>query len=439
MKLNTKFFNNESGGMMMEILLSLTIAAVALPFVMRDMDGRTRRAENVVIARDISMTRDALEKYMDVHKRELFAPTGRNITRVKVSDLAEYGNIPNNTEKFQARIIKSRDRGGRSVLAGMVIYDSADISPMRTHEIAELGGQSAGFAERGQAYGAFGTWQSKTNIFDANFGAESILTGTNTILSGGDFLWRLPSGEALNATMASDLSLGEYDISDAGSIDAYDAQWSEIVKANLINARKVQITPRTNLESEFIVSGETLVMGALTSDSRNAQISGELFLNGDARLSRLDAGELWVGDLNLNGFSIGGSEEPATLKIGQTLDITRGRVSARIATIGYTGSVAPKIVVAERIEDSSDTSYYWDFASGDARLFDVSAGQLGQMVRDALRAGAVKQKTTTETIIGQVSANRNATIADYVRAINEIRTQVEQKYIQLNLRESGIQ
>jgi hypothetical protein len=365
---------------------------------------------------------------MDARKRELMAPTGQAVTRVRIQDLAEYGNIPKDHDKFQARIIKSRDVGGRAVLSGMVIFDSADISPVRTREIAELGGESAGFAERGEAYGAFGTWRSKTSIFDARFGKDSIVEGTGTILSGGDFLWRLPSLDALDASMASDLSLGGYDIDDALSVDAYSADWTEIFKANLISARKVQITPRANWDSRLVVSGEALVMGALTSDSRNAELSDGLFLNGEARLSRLEAAELWVGDLRLNGLSIGGSDQPAILKVSGVIDTTRGRITSRVATIGYAGSVAPKIIVSERLEDSSDKSYYWDLKLKKAALSDASLGHLGQMVKDVVRAESRNPRTTAETVISQVAANSNATLSDYIRAINEVRNRVTEKY-----------
>ena len=166
--------------------LSLAIAASILPFVMRELNDRAKRAENVRIARDIDITKDALERYMIAHKIKLFEPTGRVITKVKIRDLAKYGNIPKDHDKFQARIIKS-GYGGHSVLSGMVIYNSADISPLRTREIAELGGVSSGFIDKNHAHGAFGTWRSRTNIFDAQLGKNSIVGGTKTLLSGGDF------------------------------------------------------------------------------------------------------------------------------------------------------------------------------------------------------------------------------------------------------------
>lgn len=423
----------------MEILLSLAIAAFALPFVLRELDARSGRAANVRVARDIAQTRAALEKYMEARKLELLAPTGRTITRVRIRDLAEYGGIAKDNGKFQARIIKSRDRGGRSVLSGMVIFESADISPVRTREIAELGLDSAGFVENNEAYGAYGTWRSKVNIFDAKLGKDSIVESTGTILSGGGFLWRLPSDNPLDGSMASDLSLGGYGIKDADSLDAFSARFTEILKAGLISARKVQITPRANWDSGLDISGETLVQGVLTSESRNMEISGDLFLNSSARLSKLEAERLWVGDLKLSGLSLGGSAKPNLLKVAQTIDMVRGRASAMIAMVGFAGSVAPRISVSDKIEDAGDPGYYWDLKSGAASLSDVQIASLGQMMKDAVRAESKNPKTSAENVISQVSANSNATVADYVRALNEIQSRVRAKYNRLNLNKGNVE
>jgi hypothetical protein len=433
MKNKMKYFNNENGGMMLEILLSLAIAATAVPFVMRELDGRTHRAENVRIARDINETKNALERYMTAHKPELLESSGRVVTKVKISDLTEYGNIPKDYDKFQARIIKSKDIGGHIVLSGMVIYDSADISPMRTREIAELGGEASGFVDRNQAHGVFGTWNSRTNIFDARFGKNSVVEGTNTILSGGDFLWRVPSKNPFDASMASDLIIGSNDINNVSTIDSYSSDFTEFLKSNTINARKVQITPRAELETELKVSGETLVTGALTSDSRNAEIKGSLSLSNTGTLSKLEAKELWVGSLNLSGLMINGDEKPAILKVSNIIDITRGRITATTATVGYTGSVSPKIVVTSRIEDPSNSAYYWDLTTNKAAFSDVSCGGLGKLLKYAIAAESKSPKTDTETIIREVAANNNATISDYTKAISEIQNRVKAKYNNLNL------
>jgi hypothetical protein len=433
MKNRMKIFNNENGGMMLEILLSLAIAAAAVPFVMRELDGRAHRAENVRVARDINKTKDLLEKYIIAHKLQLLEPTGRVVTKVKIGDLKEYGNIPKDYDKFQARIIKSRDRGGHVVLSGMVIYDSADISPMRTREIAQLGGEATGFVDNNQAHGTFGTWRSRTNIFDAQFGKNSIVEGTNTILSGGDFLWRVPSKNPLDASMSSDLLLGKNDINNVSTIDTYSSDFSEFFKSGVINAKKIQITPRSELETEFKVSGETLITGALTSDSRNAEIKGSVSLNGTGQISRLEANELWVGDLNLNGLSINGSDKPAILKVSSTIDITRGRITARTATVGYMGSVAPKIVITERIEDSANSTYYWDLTTNNASFSDVSCGGLNKLLRAAVSTESKNPKTDTETIIRRIVANSNATVSDYTKVITEIQNSVTAKYNSLNL------
>ena len=424
---------------MVEILLSLAIVAAALPFVLRELDTRTRRAENVRVARDIGAVRDALEKYMDLHKRELLTPIGATITRVRIGDLAEFGALPKDYNRFQARILKSRDRGGRAVLSGLVVFNSEGISPVRTREIAELGGESTGFVEKNEAYGAFGTWRSRTNIFDAKFSKDAIVESTGTILSGGDFLWRLPSPDSADATMLSDLSLGGYSIKEVGLVDAYNAEFKEIVKAGLINARRVQISPRPNWDTFLVVSGEALVSGSLTSDSRSMAVETELYLNSTARISRLEAGELWVRDLSLSGLNISGTEKPAVLKVNQTIDMVRGRVTARSVTVGYAGTIAPRLSVTERIDDSGNPGYYWDLKAEVGVLQDASFAVLNRMMKDAVKSESRASKTATEDIMGKVSANSNATVSDFVRALNDIQNRVREKYNGLNMVKYGVQ
>lgn len=424
---------------MIEILVSLVIAAVALPFVMRDMDGRVRRAENVRVARDISATRDALEKYIQANKRDLFAPTGRTITRVRIGDLAQYGNLPQDYEKFQARIIKSRDRGGNAVLSGLVVFNSDGISPLRTREITELGGASSGFIEKNEAYGAYGTWRSRVNIFDAKFAVDnSIAQSTGTFLSGGDFLWRLPSDDALDATMATGLSMGGYDIKNASSVNAFHTRTDEIANANLITARKVQISPRATLDSALVVSGETLVQGAMTSDSRNMGVAGDLFLNDSARISRLDARALWVGDLNLSGLSLGGGDKPNILKVAQTIDMVRGRVAAMTVTVGFAGTVTPRLIVSDRIEDAGNPGFYWDLVDENAELSDVQATILTPMIKNVVRAESRGQKTEAENTMSMLISNSNATLGDFVRALDGIQGRVRAKYNNLNLEQNNL-
>ncbi|MDR0967371.1 MAG: hypothetical protein LBL75_00870 [Rickettsiales bacterium] len=430
MKIKRRFFSRtQRGGMMIEILLSLAITAAALPFVLRDVANRARRAENVMVAREIADVRDALERYMDTNKYELLKPISRTITRVKMADLATYGNLPTDMDKYAARVIKSRDVNGRGVLSGVVIYNSENESVMRTREIAAFGGGSAGFIEDGRAIGVYGDWTSNTSIFDANIEKDAIVQNTGTIISSGDFLWRIPSDNATDGTMSSDLSLGGYGILDARDITTYTSDWTEIFKADAINARTARITPRADIDFGVIVSGDAGVMGALTSDSRNAELTGGLFINGDARLSRLEASQLWVRDLSLSALSSSNEDGTAAMNIGGVMDITRGHIYSQVATIGSQGSIAPKIAIETKISDNTNPNYYWDLELGDAAMSDIILGQLTPMIQNAIKKESGNSRTLSA--FSQISANNNATLLDYVRATEDIKKQLQQKYIQI--------
>ena len=414
--------------------MSLAIMASLLPFVLRLYESRAARAENIQTAKDIRLVRDALEKYMEAHKQTLLAPMGANITRVKIADLAEFGAAVEHLDKFQARIIKSRDIGGRAVLQGTVIFDSPEISPLRTREIASLGGDSAGFADRGSVIGAAGTWRTRANIFDAKFGSNAIFGQTSAVLSSGDFLWRVPSPDTLDATMASDLSLGGYSIKDALNVIASSANFSEVLKAGEIKATKALIVPRIDWDSPITIVGDTLVQGQMTANAGGIVVNGDAYLDSSAKFSKVTAMNLRTGDLNLSGLTIGGTDEPAILKIGGTIDMVQGRVTTLTATIGYAGTVAPQLEVSERLEDSSAPSYYWNFSGGDAVLSDISISGLAQMMRDAVKTETGSpRKTDSENTMGMVAANSNATVADFANALSAIQMNVRRKYNLLGL------
>ena len=91
-----------------------------------------------------------------------------------------------------------------------------------------------------------------------------------------------------------------------------------------------------------------------------------------AKLSSLTAENLWVTDMTLGGLSIDDTNDFATLKINQSLDMTSGRIEAIYVTVGYAGSITPKLVVRNRIEDSVNPGFFWDADSKSANFSDAS-------------------------------------------------------------------
>ena len=112
--------------------------------------------------------------------------------------------------------------------------------------------------------------------------------------------------------------------------------------------------------------------------------------------------------------------------------MTYGRVTAAHTTVGYAGSVTPKLVVSKLIQDSKNPDYFWDFDSGVANFYDVSIPDLPTMLKLAISNESNRTTNTTKQISGLVS-NTNATVGDFLNAISDIEKNVRVKYQMLNL------
>ncbi|MCL1785620.1 MAG: hypothetical protein FWG39_00520 [Alphaproteobacteria bacterium] len=424
----------ERGGMMVELLLALALAAAMLPFLVGQENARVRRAENLKAAADMAAVRSALEKYMEENKRELLSSVGRNVVRVSLEDLEEFDlNVESlgRAEQFQMRVVKSADRGGRSFLQGIVVMDIDGAAPIRTREIALAAGAGAGMADGPDTFGAFGTWRTKANIWNARFSDRSLLDMTAAVVSGEEFLRRVSGGGADDATMRSDLAMGGHDITGAGSIFAEASKFTETINANTAGANRLVVENRPALDGNIAVAGEALVSGALSSDSRGIDTQ-RMTVPGRARFSSVAALRLWAGDLTLGGFSVSDMDEKAaSLSVGGSIDMTGGRVTAMQMFVGGGGSVTPRLVVRERIEDPKNAAYFWDFSARDAVFFDVMLPALPQMMRQAARGADTS--TYAYRAMSAVFNNNNATVADYARALSEIERRISAEYDRLNL------
>ena len=233
MKILTGIFDNKNtsrGSMLVELLLSIALASIIIPFVFRYQQDAVTRAQNVAITNEMTEIQVALERYIMAHRTDLLGTVGRNITRVKLDDLAEFG-VPetvlnNGRDRYQLRVLKSSDTGAGATLQGVVVRESSDITPMRTREIVNLSGGSMGFVDGTHAYGTFGAWH--TDTVDIGVDMENALVETTNInRDGALYLWRVPSDSVDDATMMSPLNLGGHDIIGAKFLNANNIDFAE--------------------------------------------------------------------------------------------------------------------------------------------------------------------------------------------------------------------
>ena len=427
-------FNNSRGSMLVELLLSVALAALIIPFLFRYQHSSIERAQNIAITNQMTEIQVALERYIVANRDELLRTVGRNITRVELDDLAEFG-VPQSVldagdEKYQLRILKSSDASGQSTLQGVIVRASDDITPLRTREIVNLSGGSMGFVDGTHAYGTFGAWH--TDALDMGVDIDNgIIETTSVNRDNALYLWRVPSENPDDAKMMSPLNLGGHDIKNAAFINSDYATFNEGLTAKEIVSDKIIFDNRTTIDAVFSTDAAT-VSGMLSSDSKNMEISGRLSLADTAKMSSLTAENLWVSKLTLSGLSIEADDDLALLKINQSLDMTSGRIEAIFVSVGFAGSMTPRLVVYDRIEDSTNPQYYWDVKSKTARFSDASFVELNRMATLATFYEG-DNSTSAGQIFGAVSANKNATVSDYMNAISEIQKRVSAKYRLLNL------
>lgn len=437
MKLKTKIFGNKNqnrGGMLVELLLSVALATIVIPFVFKYQHNAIERTQNIAIAKEMNEIQGALERYMIAHRETLLKPVGRNITRVEIDDLISYG-IPQHVvtdmkNMYQLRIVKSSDAGDNASLQGVVVRTDDDITPLRTRAIVGLSGGTMGFVDGTHAYGSFGAWH--TDSIDLGTDINNAIIETTAVnRDSALYLWRIPTKNTDDAKMMTALNLSGHDVVNIKFLNVATLDFAEDITAEKIAARDITFQNRTTIDSNF-TSNNATVSGSMSSDSKDLNISGTLTIADTAKTVSVNAENLWVSNLTLGGLSIEAEDDLAILNVNQSLDMTAGRIDAMFVTVGFSGSMTPRLVVYDKIADSVQNNFYWDTKSKKANLSDASFVELNRMANLAVRIEG-DMSTESGQLFNTVSTNKNATVADFMNIIQEIQTRVENKYRLLNL------
>ncbi len=421
--------------MLVELMMSIMLAAIIIPFIFRYQQNAVIRARNISVAKQMENVQQSLERYIVENKNVLMKPVGKNIFRIQIADLVNYG-LPEyiaDTYKddYQLRILKSSDKNNKSTLQGIVILNNDNISPLRTREIVNLGGGKTGFVEGNATYGGFGAFHADVNDF--GFNNTKGIVGTTSVKRGNtEYLWRLPSENENDATMLSSLNLDGHNIKRIKFFDAMKAQFEEKLTVGKVSANSLVFGNRTTIDAIYMTNS-AVVNGALTADSKQMNISGNLSLTDSGKFSSFYTNDLYVNTLTLNGFSVSSSSNKDTvLKVIGDMDLMLGRVSATYVTVGYTGSVTPQLYVSDKIQDAKDSSFYWDIKDRKARFADAVFPELSRLATSVVSLES-KSGTISTLVFAGIAANTNATVGDYLNALHDIQTRVRQKYHMLNL------
>lgn len=437
MKRNRNIFihkESNSGNMLIELLLSIALVIVIIPFIFRYHQSAITRAQNIAITNQMTEIQVALERYILTNRPELLRTVGRTITRVELSELEPYGLPPSVLELgdqvYQLRILKTADSMGKSSLQGIVVRSASDITPIRTREIVGLSGGNMGFLDGTHAYGSFGAWHAD-NIDLGISMTDGLIETTAVNRDNALYLWRVPSDNPDDAKMMSALSLGGHNIKDASFVNAGHAEFNQgLFLPNVVSDTMI-FQNLTTLDGVY-ESGSSTVAGMLSSDAKNMQVAGAFTLADTGKFTLLNAENLWATNMTLSGLSVDASDDFAVLKVNQSLDMTSGHIDAMFVTVGFAGSMTSRLVVHDKVADSNNPDFYWDMGSGDAHFSDATFIELNRMANLAVYLYGDTSTIATQ-IFGAVSANKNATVSDYMNAINEISSQVQEKYRMLKL------
>ncbi len=438
MKIKSKIFslaNATRGTVLIEFLLTIALAGTLIPFIYSYQTRAIARAENLRVTRQMQKIQTILEHYIVQNREQMLQTLGRNIIRIKLTDLVDYGLdadfAKTMLDKYQLRILKSIDVGGQSTLQGVIVYNDSDLNAMRTREIVKMGDDKIGFIDGTRAYGGFGTWRADT--VDLGIGNTSgIVQTTSMTRDNAMYLWRVPSANASDATMASILNLGDRDINNAAFVNADGISIEESLNVGKLVSTDVIFKNRTTIDSKYNTQS-ALVSGTLSGDSKSITVNGTFSLADYAKVSSFTVDNLSVDTLTLGGFSVSSGDAPSTIRIGGSLDMTEGRISAMFVTVGFTGSITPRLGVKEKIVDSANPNYYWNVSARVANLGDINSQTLSDMATKILRRESVYGSNATK-IFSVVASNKNATMGDFMNAIIEIEKNVRGKYQLLNLK-----
>ena len=428
-------FKQQSGSMLVELLLSVALAMLIIPFVFKYQRNAIERRENIAITQQMNEIQGALERYILDNREDMLQPYGRHIVRVDISELEKYGLndgiIKNPDNKYQLRVLKSKDFNGQSTLQGVIVYASDKITPFRTRQIVNLAGGHAGFIEGNRAYGANGAWRASVSDFGIN-ATDGIVNTTTINRDNALYLWRVPSNNEDDATMRSALNLGWHDITNAKYVNFINGSFDEFLTLGKGVTRNLVFDNRTTIDSVFSTKSAT-VSGTLTSDSRNLEISGRLSLTDTGKFSSFTTNDLFVTNLSLPNISIDNPKnKPVILTVNSSIKMRYGGISAMQITVGYAGSVTPRLTVSSKITDPSNPEYYWDASTSTGVFSDLYLADLNRMF-SYLSKSEFDLTTVAGRRISAIVNNANSTVSDYINALNSVAAEIRAKYSLLKL------
>ena len=421
--------NNEKGGILIELLLSLTIVFTIIPFIISYQKQRYERTENISIINNLKKISNSLEQYIEDNKTSL-NNNQKNIIRINLDELSNYGisskKIEVYKDKIQIRIVKKTNNDKSINLQGFVVFNDKKITPIKTKEILNISDNKFGFIEGNKVYGAFDNWKNNINKLGMS-NLQGIVNSTNNFIENSEkYIWRINSNNPDDSTMLSDLNLNYHNISDSKFINSYNIDINNKLFTKEIKTNKLEFENSVSINKTLNINKAT-IYGSLSSDNANLQIYKKLKFETLANFANINTDKLWVMNLNLYGLN---APQNSIININKNLDTSNGNITTKYITVGFDNSITQKLNITKKIEDSSNSNYYWDIKESTISFNDLLLTDLNDMAQKLIKNK--NNNTYSFKEFYNVSININSTVSDYINAINKIKKEVERKYNRLD-------
>ena len=246
----TRIFDNiNRGASILEVLMSMAIVAVAVPFVYSQITETSHNIRDMAIAHDITNLRPDVLNFIRLNQ-----DTWPDVVQIRMSD----EDLQNISDGIDVGFIDKYTVNGASITDVYLGFKTGSTN-LHTANIAHhIGDDAAVVGADGVAYGR--TWA----VSAPDFNVGDLVYRITRDVSGEDktkYLHRGSSGDDELNVMLRDLNMGGYNIYDIGDVDASAARIKDLtstfVTSDDLTAQTIYFSNGANM------SGNNVSIGAL--------------------------------------------------------------------------------------------------------------------------------------------------------------------------------
>ena len=211
---------------------------------------------------------------------------------------------------------------------------------------------------------------------------QGIVNSTNNFIENSEkYIWRINSNNPDDSTMLSDLNLNYHNISDSKFINSYNIDINNKLFTKEIKTNKLEFENSVSINKTLNINKAT-IYGSLSSDNANLQIYKKLNFETLANFANINTDKLWVMNLNLYGLN---APQNSIININKNLDTGNGNITTKYITVGFDNSITQKLNITKKIEDSSNSNYYWDIKESTISFNDLLLTDLNDMAQKLIK------------------------------------------------------